>query len=319
MNSPQNQPGRRDGSQGQLVLRFISGKYQGGEFPLAEGTAVVVGRSSDLDMVLVEEMVSRRHAHIEMRGGVVHVEDLGSTNGTFVNGERIQRATLTEGDRLLIGTSILKLVAVEESPPGSRRNLQHVALGKETIRQQATGANATRMTGNLEEIPLPDLMQLFGTSRKDGTLVVHSERVGRLHLRDGEVIDASIDGSTLIPAKAAYRMLSWTFGTFALEPVDSNATERMRMTAQAYLMEGFRQQDELNQIRPKAPQPEQRLGLRSPLEAPLQQLEQHQLEVLQAAINAPNFAAALDRSKKTDLETVKDVIDLIRRGYLEVV
>ena len=91
------------------------------------------------------------------------------------------------------------------------------------------------------------------------------------------------------------------------------------MTAQAYLMEGFRQQDELNQIRPKAPQPEQRLGLRSPLEAPLQQLEQHQLEVLQAAINAPNFAAALDRSKKTDLETVKDVIDLIRRGYLEVV
>src|SRR5690606_21434598 len=202
------------------------------EFPLAEGTAVVVGRSSDLDMVLVEEMVSRRHAHIEMRGGVVHVEDLGSTNGTFVNGERIQRATLTEGDRLLIGTSILKLVAVEESPPGSRRNLQHVALGKETIRQQATGANATRMTGNLEEIPLPDLMQLFGTSRKDGTLVVHSERVGRLHLRDGEVIDASIDGSTLIPAKAAYRMLSWTFGTFALEPVDSNATERMRMTAQ---------------------------------------------------------------------------------------
>jgi hypothetical protein len=42
------------------------------------------------------------------------------------------------------------------------------------------------------------------------------------------------------------------------------------------------------------------------------------LEVLQAAINAPNFASALDRSKKTDLETVQDVLDLIKRGYLEV-
>lgn len=318
MSFPQNQPGRRDGPHGQLVLRFISGKYQGGEFPLVEGAPVIVGRSSDLDMVLVEEMVSRRHAHIEMRGGVVYVEDLGSTNGTFVNGERIQRAALTEGDRLLIGTSILKLVAVEEAAPGSRRGMQAISLSKDPTRQ-TVGGTAARMTGNLEEIPLPDLMQLFGTSRKDGTLVVHGERVGRLHLRAGELVDASIDGYNLVPLKAAYRMLGWDKGTFALEPVDNSVTGRLHLTAQAYLMEGFRQQDELNQVRNRAPRPEQRLGLRSPLEAPLQQLEQHQLEVLQAAINAPSFAAALDRSKKTDLETVQDVLDLIHRGYLEVV
>ena len=318
MNSPQHQPNRSTGRQGQLVLRFISGKYQGGEFPLIEGVPVVVGRSSDLDMVLVEEMVSRRHAHIEMRSGVVQVEDLGSTNGTFVNGERVQKASLTEGDRLLIGTSILKLVAVDDVPPGSRRNLQKVAFGKETIRQQSAAGSAARMTGNLEEIPLPDLMQLFGTSRKDGTLVVHSGKVGRIHLRGGELIDASIDGMTLAPIKAAYRMLAWTLGTFALEPEDPAAEERIRLTAQAYLMEGFRQQDEMNSLLTHSPDPEQRLGLRSPLEAPLQDLEQPQLEVLQAAINAPHFEAALDRSPKTDLDTLKDVLDLIKRGYLEI-
>lgn len=316
MNSPHHQPGRPH-SGGQIVLRFISGKYQGGEFPLTEGVPVVVGRSSDLDMVLVEEMVSRRHAHIEMRSGVVHVEDLGSTNGTFVNGERVQRASLTEGDRLLIGTSILKLVAVEDAPPGSRRNLQKVAFGKETVRSTNSGS-AARMTGNLEEIPLPDLMQLFGTSRKDGTLVIHSSKVGRLHLRKGEIVDASIDGSSLTPAKAAYRMLSWTVGTFALEPEDPNMQRRVQMSAQAYLMEGFRQQDELSTLVNRAPKETQRLGLRSPLEAPLQDLEQSKLEVLQAAINAPNFAAALDRSPKTDLETIKDVLDLLHRGYLEI-
>jgi hypothetical protein len=268
-------------------------------------------------MVLVEEMVSRRHAHIEMKGGVVHVEDLGSTNGTFVNGERVQKASLTEGDRLLIGTSILKLVAVEDAPPGSRRNLQKVAFGKETVRASGAGSSA-RMTGNIEEIPLPDLMQLFGTSRKDGTLVIHSAKVGRIHLRKGEIVDASIDGSSLTPVKAAYRMLGWSVGTFALEPEDPSMQRRVQLSAHAYLMEGFRQQDEMVPLLLRAPKETQRLGLRSPLEAPLQDLEQSQLEVLQAAINAPNFSAALDRSPKTDLDTVKDVLDLIRRGYLEV-
>ncbi len=301
----------------QLVLRFISGKYQGGEFPLSEGVPVIVGRSSDLDMVLVEEMVSRRHAHIEMLAGVVHVEDLGSTNGTFVNGERIQKARLSEGDRLLVGTSILKLVALEEAAPGSHRNLQQVALGKQTIRSQQSSAGA-RMTGNLEEIPLPDLMQLFGTSRKDGTLVIHSAQVGRLHLAKGELIDATIDGVALSPAKAAYRMLAWSVGTFALEPTDPSATPQIQLSAQGYLMEGFRQQDEMNTVLPRAPKMNQRLSLRSPLEAPLQDLNQEQIEVLQAAINAPDFLTALDRSPKSDLNTIKDVVELIKRGYLDV-
>src|SRR5687767_11582865 len=94
-----------------LALRFISGKYQGGEFPIEENRAIIVGRSSDLDMVLVEEMVSRKHAKIEMREGAIQIEDLGSTNGTFVNGERIVKSRLKEGDRVLIGSNILKVIS----------------------------------------------------------------------------------------------------------------------------------------------------------------------------------------------------------------
>ena len=89
-----------------LALRFISGKYQGGEFPLPESGEIVIGRSSELDMVLVEDMVSRRHAKISVEDGDIFLEDLGSTNGSFVNGEKITRTKLEEGDRILIGTSI---------------------------------------------------------------------------------------------------------------------------------------------------------------------------------------------------------------------
>src|SRR4029079_8511379 len=109
-------------SRARLALRFISGKYQGGEFPIDENHPIVVGRSSDLDMVLVEEMVSRKHAKIELREGKIHIEDLGSTNGTFVNGERIVKGWLKEGDRVLIGSNILKGIAMaaEDGVPNTR-------------------------------------------------------------------------------------------------------------------------------------------------------------------------------------------------------
>src|SRR5262245_41337162 len=105
----------------QLALRFISGKYQGGEYPLGTQAEIVIGRASELDMVLVEDMVSRRHARIACTDTQILLEDLGSTNGTFVNGEKISRTTLKEGDRVLIGTSILKVVALDPSAPLPRQ------------------------------------------------------------------------------------------------------------------------------------------------------------------------------------------------------
>src|SRR5688572_22950007 len=66
------------------ALRFISGKYQGGEFPLRMDREIIVGRSSELDMVLVEDMVSRKHAKISAAQDQIFIQDLGSTNGTFV-------------------------------------------------------------------------------------------------------------------------------------------------------------------------------------------------------------------------------------------
>ena len=51
---------------------------------------IIIGRSSDLDMVLVEDMVSRRHAKISSTDAEVYIQDMGSTNGTFVGGRRCQ-------------------------------------------------------------------------------------------------------------------------------------------------------------------------------------------------------------------------------------
>jgi pSer/pThr/pTyr-binding forkhead associated (FHA) protein len=102
-------PGNEDtgGGSKRYALRFISGKYQGGMFPLRANREIVVGRSSDLDMVLVEDMVSRKHAKITTTNNRVNIQDLGSTNGTFVNERRIRQHPLRDGDEIRIGRSRL--------------------------------------------------------------------------------------------------------------------------------------------------------------------------------------------------------------------
>src|SRR6202165_3811372 len=204
-----------------FALRFISGKYQGGEYPLQAAGEVVVGRSSELDMVLVEDMVSRKHAKITLAPGQISIADLGSTNGTFVNGEKVKRARLKEGDRILIGTSILKLVGVMRAAgvPAIDNKAAQQQLERSALAQEKRTGGRTAVQGRLEEVPLVDLLQLLSTSKKTGAIVIRGYRSGRVHLRSGKVVSAVIDADpTLPPKKALYRMIGWAQGGFEFVP-----------------------------------------------------------------------------------------------------
>jgi hypothetical protein len=63
----------------------------------------VMGRSTDADIVLDDPGVSRRHAEVHLIDGRARVIDLGSTNGTFVDGERVHAGNLTEGSTITVG------------------------------------------------------------------------------------------------------------------------------------------------------------------------------------------------------------------------
>ncbi|MGH7269803.1 MAG: DUF4388 domain-containing protein [Polyangiaceae bacterium] len=298
------------------LLRFISGKYQGGEFPIALDKPIIVGRSSDLDMVLVEDMVSRKHAKIVKQGDQIWIEDLGSTNGTFVNGEKIKRARLKEGDRLLIGTSILKVIVGEVASEGAeaRRDLENVA-------QARRGSQARTMSGSIEEVPLPDLLQLFGTSKKTGTLVIRTdEDTGRIHLKKGVIAYAVInDLEDVQPLKSLYRMLTWQKGLFDLEaPEEREFPNEISASVQEVLIEGMRQLDEFNRIREELPGLTTRVVLTDPLIPPLRDLKPQELDVLQLAHNCGVFEMILNRSLATDLETAVILLKLIKASYLQV-
>jgi len=81
-----------------VVLRGVSGSYFGKIVPVRG--RLVIGRGSDCDLVLDEPEMSRRHALIENSGDGIYLRDLGSANGTFVNGVQVRDAVLHPDDQI---------------------------------------------------------------------------------------------------------------------------------------------------------------------------------------------------------------------------
>ncbi|HMP74268.1 MAG TPA: FHA domain-containing protein, partial [Kiritimatiellia bacterium] len=86
-----------------MKLRYT--KQDGGakEFELGE-RSITVGRSSEADIILLDDKVSRVHCGIRFWDGEFYVKDLKSKNGTFVNGHRVEVAKLTHGDTIRVGS-----------------------------------------------------------------------------------------------------------------------------------------------------------------------------------------------------------------------
>ena len=317
------------------VLKFISGKYQGGEFQLEKNKELIIGRSSELEMVLVEDMVSRHHAKITTTDDEVWIEDAGSTNGTFVNGEKITKVRLKEGDRILVGTSIIKLV-FEESASYDRRSDSGQAMfnkhGGSGVGQQQraqrsvppthhtqAGASLGVLSGMIDQVPLPDLLQLFGSSKKSGCLIINSnDAEGRVYLKEGRVYAAVVDGQANVSMeKSFYRMMAWTTGTFLLDTsIEEHFENAINESVESLMMEGMRILDEIHNIGPDVPEMTAQLRLPVPLVPPLRNLTPELLDTLQLVHNYRRVETVLNKSLATDLETLQDVVYLMRNDYL---
>ncbi len=88
----------------------LSGPLEGKRLPVSSGDGFFIGRDKAVSQVVVDDnRVSRRHVWIGVEGEDVVAVDQGSTNGTFVNGERIERRILAEGDILTISDQVVSL------------------------------------------------------------------------------------------------------------------------------------------------------------------------------------------------------------------
>ncbi|MBK6686426.1 MAG: FHA domain-containing protein [Deltaproteobacteria bacterium] len=101
------------GSGVEAHLWVCSGPNIGRRFAI-DRPRLVIGRSPAAEIPVVDERVSQQHARIELRDGRHHLLDLGSTNGTFVNNQRIEEHALKDGDLVQVGETVFEYLSYEE-------------------------------------------------------------------------------------------------------------------------------------------------------------------------------------------------------------
>lgn len=137
------------------------------------GESFVVGRGRDADLRVDVDGVSRKHARITRVGPALSLVDLGSKNGTYVNGERADVAALHHGDRIQLGPVVLRFLLVEpeeaDSAPSDLTDPDTVLVGRLSAREREVAQHVARGLTNVE------IAAALGISRR--TVATHLERI----------------------------------------------------------------------------------------------------------------------------------------------
>jgi pSer/pThr/pTyr-binding forkhead associated (FHA) protein len=120
-----------------MPFRLVSADGQL-SFELRAGLPLVLGRALSSDLPVLDPTVSRRHAELLVEGPGILLKDLGSSNGTFVNGGRVENATVVPGDQIVFGKILFELhdmgpMLIDDSTAETKRRVARA--GTTVIRQ----------------------------------------------------------------------------------------------------------------------------------------------------------------------------------------
>ena len=305
-----------------ITLEFIAGGLAGTRLDLSPDKEYIVGRGTGADIVIDHKKASRRHARIFPKGGAHAIEDLGSINGTLINGEKISQRELFPGDSIQIADARIR-VQPAGSQPGIIEDLEErpktvgIFVDRDSSGEFATMGNA--LAGRLDTTSPRELLTMMSEAKVTGILSIHpSWGAGRVLFRNGEVYYARIDGQTDIrPEKALQRLVSAKAGSFEFSNEQPPEVE-----------EGITQSlgDLLQDIESLAPQFERLERLMHSLDSALKAAEGADEPDLQESAQAivelvrknGSISKILDRFPGTDTEAARTIADLLESGVLAV-
>ena len=110
-------------------LVMVEGNYIGETYPLSK-SVVIIGRGNKADLVVSDSSVSRTHAKIERMGDKYVICDLGSTNGTLLNGEKVaeKEKDLKDGDKIELGRIVMKFGFQDSLDKDYHEKLRNMAI-----------------------------------------------------------------------------------------------------------------------------------------------------------------------------------------------
>ena len=182
-----------------VTLKVLEGPYAGRDFTFDQHDTFLIGRSDNAHLYLPEDkFFSRHHCLIEIAPPRVFLRDLGSTNGTFVNNQRVTEAFLSSGDRIQGGATVLQVevqaeqpVTIDnsEAPTLSRPTLVQVECANCGRREQTEAAPDAKLTFICEECreelkrrpqPVPgyEMIRVLGRGGMGCVMLARDEKSG---------------------------------------------------------------------------------------------------------------------------------------------
>jgi predicted component of type VI protein secretion system len=146
-----------------LMLEIIEGPSAGRQFEITQ--PVVIGRDATADLVIDDTQASRRHARIEPSAHGAIVEDLGSTNGTFINENELHgRAEVGPNDELIVGVTVMQVRTPQEvqRQPSAVRAVPSFSIpeSRPTFTDAVTGDHGPAASSAPRDSGVPELERL---------------------------------------------------------------------------------------------------------------------------------------------------------------
>ena len=175
-------------------LFVIQGRDQGTRFELdGHSVAFPLGRDTGNQIQLHDTEVSRRHAEVRRNGDVFLLNDLGSSNGTFVNNQRIQQRELASGDQVQIGRTVMLFTGLGEAPSSSL-GAQVNIVGTDSGEQSRILHSVSREEGS--RIFSPDL--ITGTDTSQGQWLARARSNLQIMYRTALAVSHTLDIDQLL-------------------------------------------------------------------------------------------------------------------------
>lgn len=297
-----------------IYIKVFSGKDEPNSFSFACPCEIVFGRDKSCNVRVVDKKISRKHTKIYSDGIKIFAEDLKSTNGTYIDGTKIEKSEVDTKNKIQIGTSII-YVSLNEDELEEVKTIPSIKKDKHT--GPIDGATMVdRMAGELSKLPIADLISLLNKNKATGELEIKfkDNKKGKVYISNGDITFVNYDNVYL--GKALFRIMQQASGTFLFLPKETPRFD-IEITEETVdlIVKIKKEITEFEALQKESPIPE-KLKLNSKLSEPISKLRPEVLDVIQSVINFGKAHDALNKSPLDDLETYHVLLFLIRHGYV---
>lgn len=284
----------------------------------------IIGRDPEAEIPVDESGVSRRHARVEHNHGTPWLIDLESTNGTFVNGKRVEKCKLRDGDWIQIASAVFEVSVGRDAAweDADRRADTEAVRQAESMLEQfrsrpeetaQVGAERLVLAGSIDKLNLSSLLQILESNATNGSLIIQSNGVaGRIYIEEGLPSHAELGSAR--GKKALFRLLALTDGRFELVPARLRTYRpTIQGPLESIIIDAAREYDEFIEYRKALPSDDATLEYTTKRTFVLDKLSPELLEVLAAIGRHQTVGAVIDECPLPDLYVCRVLLMLLNK------